>query len=99
MFIDPTYLHFYDKYNDEEPKVEDPWVVDVGGLKIQDDTLARNVGGKSDINLPLNLKTPTHRTFMHMNATMQKILDEVKEGDVQSIDHATSLLHVVASYV
>ncbi len=36
MFTDPTYLHFYDnESNDEEPKanrIEDPWVVDVGGL-------------------------------------------------------------------
>jgi hypothetical protein len=99
MIIDPIYLHFYDKSNDEEPKVEDPWVVDVGGLMTQDDTLALNVGEKSYINLPSNLKTPTHRTFMHMNVVMQEILDEVKECDVQFIDHATSLLHVVASHV
>jgi hypothetical protein len=36
MFMDPTYLHFYDnEFNDEEPKanrIEDPWVVNVGGL-------------------------------------------------------------------
>ncbi len=99
MFTNPTYLQFYDEFNDEEPKVEDPWVVDMGELMTQDDTLALNVGEKSNINLPSNLKTPTHKTFMHMNGIMQKILDEVKEGDVQFIDHATSLLHVVASHV
>jgi len=98
-FTNPTYLHFYDESNDEEPKVEDPWVVNMGGLMTQDDTLALNVGEKSNINLPSNLKTPTHRTFMHINIVMQEILDEVKEGDVQFIDHATSLLHVVASHV
>jgi hypothetical protein len=36
MFTDLTYLHLYDdEDNDEEPKancIEDPWVVDVGGL-------------------------------------------------------------------
>jgi hypothetical protein len=32
---------------------------------------------------------------MHMNVVMHKILDEVKEGDDQLIDHATSLLHVL----
>jgi hypothetical protein len=35
MFTNPTYLHFYDKSNDGELRVEDPWVVDVGGFMTQ----------------------------------------------------------------
>jgi len=34
-----------------------------------------------------------------MGDVMQIIINEVKEGGIQFIDHATSLLHVVASNV
>ncbi len=34
-----------------------------------------------------------------MGDIMQEIINEVKEDEVQFIDHATSLLHVIATYV
>jgi hypothetical protein len=39
------------------------------------------------------------KTFVRMGDTMQKIINEVKEGGVQLIEHTTSLLHVIATYV
>jgi hypothetical protein len=32
-----------------------------------------------------------------MGDVMQEIINEIKEGGIQLIDHATSLLHVIAS--
>jgi hypothetical protein len=34
-----------------------------------------------------------------MGDIIQKITNEIKEGGVQLIDHATSLLRVIATYV
>jgi hypothetical protein len=34
------------------------------------------------------------KSFARMGDIMQKIINEVKEGGVQLIDHTTSLLHV-----
>ncbi len=42
---------------------------------------------------------PTKITLAQMGDVMQRIIDEVKESGIQLIDHATSLLCVVASNV
>jgi hypothetical protein len=34
-----------------------------------------------------------------MGDIKQKIINEIKQGGVQVIDHATSLLHVITKYV
>jgi hypothetical protein len=34
-----------------------------------------------------------------MGVVMQEIINEIKEGGIQLIDHATSLLYVIASNV
>jgi len=34
-----------------------------------------------------------------MGDIMQEIINEIKEGGVQFIDHTTSLLHVIVTYV
>ncbi len=65
----------------------------------QGNTPTFNVGEDLDINLPSSSKIPIEKMFMHMNVIMQMILNEMKENNVQFIDHATSLLHVVASHV
>jgi hypothetical protein len=43
--------------------------------------------------------TPTKIALAQMGDVTQKIINEVKEGGIQLIDHATSLLCVVASNV
>jgi len=37
--------------------------------------------------------------FAQMGDIKQKIINEIKQGGVQLIDHATSLLQVIATYV
>jgi hypothetical protein len=39
------------------------------------------------------------KTFAQIGDIMQKIINEVKEGGVQLIDHTTSLLRVIATNV
>jgi len=39
------------------------------------------------------------KMFAQMNDVMQKIINEIKEGGVQFINHTTSLLCVIATYV
>jgi hypothetical protein len=34
-----------------------------------------------------------------MGDIKQKVINEIKQGGVQLIDHATSLLHAIATYV
>jgi hypothetical protein len=56
IFANPTYLHLYDnESNDEEPNeddIEEPWVVNMGGLLTLDDT-SPDVEEKKDHNQPL----------------------------------------------
>jgi hypothetical protein len=90
MFVDLTYLHLYDnEFDDEEPNeddVEEPWVFNMGGLLTLDD-ISPNVEGNKDHNQPLISNAPTKKALAQI-------------GDVvQVIDHATSLLCVVASNV
>ncbi len=53
MFVDPTYLLLYDnEFNNEEPNendIEEPWVVNMGGLFTLDGT-SPNVEGEKDHN-------------------------------------------------
>jgi len=99
MFADPTYLHIYDNEFDDEKADEDhskePWVVNMCEFMTLDDT-SFNVEKNKDRNQPSSSSTPTKKTFIRMGDIMQKIINEVKEGGVQFIDHTTSLLCVIA---
>jgi hypothetical protein len=98
MFMNPTYLHIYDnEFHDEdvdEDHFEKPWVVDMCELMKPDDT-SPNVEKEKDHNQPSSSSTPMEKTFAQMGDIMQEIINEVKEGGVQLIDHTTSLLHVI----
>jgi hypothetical protein len=102
MFVDLTYLHLYDnEFDDEEPNednVEEPWVFNMGGLLTLDD-ISPNVEGNKDDNQPSISNAPTKKALAQINDVVQEIINEVKEGGIQLIDHATSLLCVVASNV
>ncbi len=102
MFANPTYLHIYDNESDDEEADEDhyekPWVVDMCELMRPDD-ISPNVEKKKDHNQPSNSSTSMEKTFVRMGDIMQKIINEVKKGGVQFIDHTTSLLHVIATNV
>jgi hypothetical protein len=102
MFADPTYLHIYNNEFDDEKANEDhfekPWVVDMCELMRPNDT-SSNVEKEKDHNQPSSSSTSTKKTFVRMGDIMQEIINEVKEGGVQLIDHTTSLLHVIATDV
>jgi len=51
---------------------------------------------KKDHNQPSSSPIPTEKTLARMGRLVQKIINEIKEGGVQLIDHTTSLLHVIA---
>jgi hypothetical protein len=99
MFANLTYLHIYDnEFVDEkanENHFEEPWVVDMCGLLTPNDT-SPNIEKKRDHNEPSSSSTPTEKTLARMGDIIQEIINEVKEVGVQLIDHATSLLHVIA---
>jgi len=99
MFVDPTYLHIYDnESNDEkadEDHCEEPWVVDMYKLMTLNDT-SLNVEKNKDHNQPSSSSVPMKKTFIQMGDVMQEIINEVKKGGVQLIDHTTSLLCVIA---
>jgi hypothetical protein len=102
MFANPNYLHIYDnEYDDEEADknhYEKPWVVDMFELMKSDDT-SPNVEKKKNHNQPSSSSTPRKKVLARMGDIMQKIINEVKEGGVQLIDHTTSLSHVIATDV
>jgi hypothetical protein len=102
MFADPTYLHIYDNESDDEKADEDhsqkPWVVDMCELVRPNDT-SPNVEKKEDHNQPSSSSTSTEKMLTRMGDIMQEIINEVKEGGVQFIDHTTSLLCVIATNV
>jgi hypothetical protein len=102
MFVDPTYLHIYDNESDEKEVDEDhrekPWVIDMCELMRPDDT-SPNVEKEKDHNQPSSSSTSTEKTFARMVDIMQEIINEVKEGGVQLINHTTSLLRVIATNV
>jgi len=99
MFADPTYLHIYDNEFDDEKAGEHhskkPWVVDMCRLMTLDDT-SPNVEKKKDHNQPSSSSSPIEKMFVQMGDIMQEIINEVKEGGVQLINHTTSSLHVNA---
>ncbi len=99
MFADPTYLHIYNTEFDDEEVDEDhyekPWVVDMCKLMRLDDT-SPNANKEKDHNQPSSSSTPMEKTFAQMGDIMQEIINEVKEGGVQLINHTTSLLCVIA---
>ncbi len=102
MFVDPTYLHLYDnESNNEEPNeddTEESWVVNMGKLFTLDGT-SPNVEGEKDHNQLLISNAPMEIVFTQMGDVMQEIINEIKEDGIQLIDHATSLLRVIASNV
>jgi hypothetical protein len=55
-----------------------------------------SVEKKKDHNQPSSSSTSTEKTLAPMGDIMQEIINEVKEGGVQLINHTTSLLHVIA---
>ncbi len=101
-FVDPTYLHIYDNESDDEEADEDhskkPWVVDMCELMRTDDA-SPNVEKKKDYNQPSSSSTSTEKMLIQMGDIMQEIINEVKEGGVQLIDHTTSLLRVIGTNV
>jgi hypothetical protein len=101
MFTNPTYLHIYDNKFDDEEADEDhskkPWVVDMCELMKLNDS-SPNVEKENDHNQPSSSSTSTEKTFVRMGDIMQEIINEVK-GRVHFINHTTSLLHVIATYV
>ncbi len=62
MVANLTYLHLYDnESNDEEPNeddIEEPWVVNMGGL-LTLDGISPNVEGEKDHNQPSISNAPT----------------------------------------
>ncbi len=52
-----------------------------------------------DHNQPSSSSTSIEKMFVWMGDIMQEIINEVKKGGVQFIDHTTSLLHVIATDV
>ncbi len=102
MFVDPTYLHIYDNEFDDEKADENhskkSWVVDMCKLMRPDDT-SSNVEKKKDHNQPSSSFTPMEKTLAQMGDIIQKIINEVKEGEVQLINHTTSLLCVITTNV
>ncbi len=100
MFVDPTYLHIYDNESGDEEADEDhskkTWVIDMCELMRLDDT-SPNVEKEKDHNQPSSSSTSTEKTFARMGGIMQEIINEVKKGGVQLIDHTASLLCVIAT--
>ncbi len=88
MFMDLTYLHLYDnKFTDEEPNeddVEKPWVFNMGGLLTLDD-ISPNVEGNKDHNQHLISNASTKKTLAQIGDVMQEIINEVKEGGINSL--------------
>jgi hypothetical protein len=50
-------------------------------------------------NQPSSSSTPMEKALTQMGDIMQEIINEVKEGGIQLIDHTTSLLHVILTNV
>jgi hypothetical protein len=102
MFVEPTYLHIYDNESDDEEADENhsekPWGIDMCELMRPDDT-SPNMEKEKNHNQPSSSSTSTEKTFVRMGDIMQEIINEVKEGGVQLIDHITSLLCVIATNV
>jgi hypothetical protein len=67
-------------------------------LKRANDT-SSNVEKKKDHNQLSSSSTSMKKTLARMGDIMQKIINEVKEGGVQLINHTTSLLRVIATNV
>jgi len=68
------------------------------GLMTPDDT-SPNVKKEKDHNQPSSSSTPTKKTFTRMGDVMQEMINKVKEGGVQLINHTISLVHVIATDV
>jgi hypothetical protein len=102
MFVDLTYLHIYDNEFDDEEANEDhfekPWVLDMCELMRPDNT-STNVKKKKDHNQPSSSFNSTEKMIVRMGDIMQEIINEIKKGGVQLIDHTTSLLRVITTNV
>jgi hypothetical protein len=92
-------LHIYDNESDDEKVDEDHYeeheVVDMCRLMTLDDT-SPNVGKKKRSQPTFEFIYPTKKMFVRMGDIMQEIINEVKKGGVQFINHTTSLLRVIA---
>jgi hypothetical protein len=82
----------------DEDHFEEPWVVAMCELMTLDGT-SPNVEKEKDHNQPSSSSIPMEKMFARMGDIMQKIINEVKEGGVQLIDHTTPLLCVIATNV
>ncbi len=95
-------MHIYGNvFNDEEVDEnhsKKPWVIDMCEIMRPDDT-SPNVEKEKDHNQPSSSSTPTKKTLVWMGDIMQKIINEIKEGGDQFINHTTSLLRVIATDV
>jgi hypothetical protein len=54
---------------------------------------------KKNHNQPSSSSTSVEKTIVWMGDIMQEIINEIKAGGVQLIDHTTSLSCVIATYV
>jgi len=54
---------------------------------------------EKDHNQPSSSSIPTEKSFIQMGDITQEIINEVKEGGVQFIEHTTILLHVITTNV
>jgi hypothetical protein len=70
----------------------------MGGLLTLDD-ISPNVEGNKDHNQPSISNAPTKRAIAQIGDVVQEIINEVKKGGIQFIDHAASLLCMVTSNV
>jgi hypothetical protein len=102
MFANLTYLHVYDNESDDgnanDNHSKKPCSVDMCEFMRPDDT-SPNVEKEKDHNQPSSSSTPMEKSLAQMGDIMQEIINEVKEGGVEFIDHTTSLLCVIATYV
>jgi hypothetical protein len=54
---------------------------------------------EKDHNQPSSSSIPTEKSLIQMGDITQEIINEIKEGGVQLIEHTTTLLHVIATDV
>jgi hypothetical protein len=82
--------------DDEDGHLEnDDGIMEFDGLMNmeQNDLPMDAIVGFNDI---INSSTPMERAFAQLIATMQKIINECKEGDVTLCEHATSHMRILA---
>jgi hypothetical protein len=95
-------LHIYNNESNDEKADENhfkkPWVVDMCELMRPNNT-SPNVEKEKDHNQPSKFIHPHGKSLAQMDDIMQEIINEIKKGGVQLIDHTTSLLCVITTNV